>query len=287
MAIRALVVGGTAGIGFAMASRIAAEASSSAVIISGRTKPNVIPHANMEFRPLDASSMHNIKQYTSAFKSSPGQELDFLIMTQSILTMAGRTETSEGIDRKMALNYYGRQLLLRELLPVLKKDAKVIIVLDGRFGSPSRLDWDDLDLKKHFSLSKAANHCMVMHDAMIQYHAAQQQQQRQGGIERHFIHAYPGAVNTDFSKKVPWYLKHITAAASHVLATKPDDCAKYLLTGAAECAVAGNAEGRFWSNINQKGHLVAGKLIWSEEQLQRIADHTWGIVDGAAAKGSS
>ncbi|KAH7157957.1 hypothetical protein B0J13DRAFT_520675 [Dactylonectria estremocensis] len=286
MTTRALVVGGTGGIGFAMASRIAAEASSSTVIISGRTKPKVIPHSNMEFRPLDASSMHQIKQYTNAFKSTPGQELDFLIMTQSILTMAGRTETPEGIDRKMALNYYGRQLLLRELLPVLKKDAKVIIVLDARFGSPNRLDWDDLDLKKHYSLSKAANHCMVMNDAMVQYHAAQQQQ-RQDGAQRHFVHAYPGAVNTDFANKVPWYLKHIAAAAGHVLATKPDDCAKYLLTGTAECALAGNAEGRFWSCLNQKGHLVADKLIWSEEQLQKIADHTWGVVDGAAAKSSS
>src|SRR3954451_20328262 len=116
MAIRALVVGGTNGIGYAMACRVAAEASSSAVIISGRTKPRDIPHANMEFRPLDATSMRQIKQYTDTFKSIQGQKLDLLIMTQGIMTTAGRIETPESIDRKMALHYYGRQLLIRELI---------------------------------------------------------------------------------------------------------------------------------------------------------------------------
>jgi NAD(P)-dependent dehydrogenase (short-subunit alcohol dehydrogenase family) len=42
MTIRALVVGGTNGIGYAMACRIAAQASST-VFISGRTKPQHIP----------------------------------------------------------------------------------------------------------------------------------------------------------------------------------------------------------------------------------------------------
>ena len=178
-----MVVGGTNGIGHAMACRVAAEAGSSAVIISGRTKPKNIPHANMEFRQLDATSMREIKQYTDTFKSVPGQKLDLLIMTQGIMTTAGRTETPEGIDRKMALHYYGRQLLIRELLPTLKEDAKVIIVFDGLFGSPTKLNWEDLDLKTHFSLGKAANHCMVMNDAMVQFHAAQQQRQAStGGI---------------------------------------------------------------------------------------------------------
>ncbi|KAJ4169650.1 hypothetical protein NW754_005802 [Fusarium falciforme] len=103
MTTRALVVGGTSGIGYAMACRVAAEASTSIVTISGRTKPNNIPHANINFRPLEATSMRQIKQYTDDFKAQ-GQKLDLLIMTQGIMTTAGRTETPEGIDRKMALH---------------------------------------------------------------------------------------------------------------------------------------------------------------------------------------
>jgi NAD(P)-dependent dehydrogenase (short-subunit alcohol dehydrogenase family) len=284
MAIRALVVGGTNGIGYAMACRVAAEASSSAVIISGRTKPNNIPHANMEFRPLDATSMRQIKQYTDTFKSAQGQKLDLLIMTQGIMTIAGRTETPEGIDRKMALHYYGRQLLIRELIPTLKEDAKVIIVFDGLFGSPTKLNWEDLDLKTHFSLGNAANHCMVMNDVMVQYHAAQQQ--REGTNRRHFVHAWPGGVRTNLLNELPWYLRHVARVAGSLIAVSPDACAENLLNGASECAAAGKEEGRFWSNIDNKGHLVANKTIWSEGRIKKVADHTWEVVDGAIKSGS-
>ena len=284
LAISALVVGGTNGIGYAMACRVAAEASSSAVIISGRTKPKNISYANMEFRPLDATSMCQIKQYTDTFKSVPGQKLDLLIMTQGIMTTAGRTETPEGIDRKMALHYYGRQLLIRELLPTLKEDAKVIIVFDGLFGSPTKLNWEDLDLKTHFSLGKAANHCMAMNDAMVQFHAAQQQ--RQGSNRRHFVHAWPGAVNSNLFKELPWYLWPVLRLVGSLIAVSPDTCAENLLNGASECAAAGKEEGRFWSNVDNKGHLIANKAIWSEGQMKTVADHTWEVVDGAIKSSS-
>lgn len=284
MSLRALVVGGTNGIGYAMACRVAAEASTASVIISGRTKPERVPHANIEFRRLDATSMREIKRYTDAVKASAqGQQLDLLIMTQGFMTMAGRTETAEGIERRMALHYYGKQLLIRELLPALKDDARVIIVYDGKFGNPARLIWDDLDLKTHFSLRNSANHCMVMTDAMIQWWAAQQQQQQQEGARgrRHFMHAWPGAVNSNLGGDLPWYARASMKALASLIAVSPDTCAERLLNGASECAAAGTEQGRFWSNIDHRGRLIADKLIWSEEQLKKIADHTWGLVDRA------
>ncbi|KAF7554287.1 hypothetical protein G7Z17_g3009 [Cylindrodendrum hubeiense] len=284
MAIRALVVGGTSGIGYAMASRIAAETSSSAVIISGRTEPKNMPHTNIEFRPLDATSMHDIKEYTNTFKSAQQQKLDLLIITQGIMTTAGRTETPEGIDRKMALHYYGRQLLIRELMPVLTEDAKVILVFDGRFGTPANLKWDDLDLKKHYGLGTSANHCMVMNDIMIQFYAAQQQPQ--GTTKRHFVHAWPGTVKSNLLRELPWYLQPV-GLASKFISVSADTCAEYLLNGASKCAAAGNAEGRFWSNIDNKGRLIANKAIWNSEQMKTVADHTWALVDGTSTGSKS
>jgi NAD(P)-dependent dehydrogenase (short-subunit alcohol dehydrogenase family) len=282
MAIRALVVGGTGGIGYAMACRVAAELQSSTVIISGRTKPLNIPHSNMEFWPLDATSMREIKQYTDKFKSVQSQKLDLLIMTQGIMTMAGRTETPEGIDRKMALHYYGKQLLARELIPVLKEDGKVIIVFDGWSGSPNKLDWNDLDLKENFSLGKAANHCMVMNDAMIQFYAAQQ---KNGPNRQLFVHAYPGGVNTGLNKELPWYLRPVLRVASTLLVS-PDTCAENLMNGVSESAKLSIGEGKFWSNIDNKGHQLKNKTVFTDDQMRKIAEHTWGLVDGAISKGS-
>ncbi|ETN38996.1 uncharacterized protein HMPREF1541_07038 [Cyphellophora europaea CBS 101466] len=281
MGTRTLVVGGTAGIGYGLACRIAAANSSSSVIISGRSEPDKLPHPNIEFRPLDASSMCQIKRYTDAFKSAEEQKLDFLIMSQAIMTTASRTETPEGIDYKMALHYFGKQLLIRELLPVLQPNAKIIIVLDGRLGDHTKLNWDDLDLKNHFSLSNAAQHCMVMNDAMIQYHATQQLQPQHGTGKRHFMHVFPGAVKTNIWKGLPWYLQPLMRGAGAALGADPQVYAQKLLDSAAICATESEAEGRFWSNIDNKHRLIRDKNVFTEAEMAKIAAHTWSIVDTA------
>lgn len=276
---RALFVGGTAGIGNAMAVRLAATTPSAQVIISGRTKPQSMPHPNMEFLQLDASSMRAIRTYADDIKAASAPKLDMLVMTQGIMTLAGRTETAEGIDNKMALHYYGKQLLIRELLPALKDEAKVVIVLDAKRGAPSELTWDDLDLKTNYSLAKAAAHCLSMTDAMMQHFAA-----TQGDAKRHFIHAYPGFVNTSLGKKMPFLLRGPVNALMQMAATSPEQCAEYMLDGAANAAKEGETTGSRWGAVGNKGEsLKASKAVWTEEQRSKVAEHTWKIIDDALA----
>ncbi|KAK1569396.1 uncharacterized protein LY79DRAFT_674701 [Colletotrichum navitas] len=297
MATKALVVGGTSGIGYAMACRVAASSPSSTVVISGRTQPDNMPHANMEFRPIEATSMREIKGFTDKFKQqqqqphAPAEEknkLDLLIMSQGVMTMAGRTETPEGIDRKMALHYYGKQLLIRELMPALKQDARVVIVYDSWTGNMDKLHWDDLDLKTHFSLGAAANHCQVMNDVMIQCYAAQQQEQQQQGTaaaRRHFIHAWPGGVNTEgLMREMPWVLGATVKLLAPLITVTPARCAEYLMDGVDRVtapAAGGKQGGRFWHYIDNKGRVLPNKPVCTEEQVGKIADHTWKLIDAA------
>ncbi|KAH8655799.1 hypothetical protein BX600DRAFT_385275 [Xylariales sp. PMI_506] len=281
---RALVVGGTSGVGYSIACRIAATAKASTVIISGRSEPKSLPHANMEFRKLDASSMRSIKAYTDAYKAAQEPKLDLLVLTQGIMTIGGRAETPEGIDRKMALHHYGRHLLIRELGPALADDAKVLVVLDSLIGDPNKLNWDDLDLKTTFSTRGAADHCTAMNDAMIQEHAAET-----GGSthrRRHFVHAYPGIVKTGLWRTLPVYMQAPAWALTQVIAVSSDKCAENLIKGTYESAAAEEADGKFWSYIDDKGRLVKkAKTPWTEEQRQKVADHTWKIIDDAIAAG--
>lgn len=92
--------------------------------------------------------------------------------------MQSRTPASpeEPNDVKMMLHYYTRFLFTRELIPSLEAAAtepgngrsKVMTVLDSKRGSLGGIDWDDLDLKREYTLAKAANHCMVMNDVALQ-----------------------------------------------------------------------------------------------------------------------
>jgi hypothetical protein len=59
----------------------------------------------------------------------------------------------------------------------------------------------------------------------------------------------------------------------------PEACADNLLKGTYECTASGEKEGRFWSYINGKGHPVGNKAVWGNEQRQKVADHTWKIID--------
>jgi hypothetical protein len=295
IATRALVVGGTSGVGYAMACRVAASSPTASVIISGRTKPKDIPHSNIDFWPIEATSMREIKKLTDKFKQQQQTDieqnkLDFLIMTQGIMTMAGRTETSEGIDRKMALHYYGKQLLIREFLPALKEDAKVVIVYDSKTGNPDKLIWDDLDLKTHFSLGNAANNCMVMNDIMIQHYAAQQKQPQPASTQktrakRHFIHAWPGGVNTGLMRELPWYLSGVAKVLAPLVTVSPDTCVEHLLNGVQTVSITDqdDQDHNYWAYIDNKGKVIKDKVVFSEEQMGKVADHTWKLIDQALA----
>lgn len=279
MSIRALVVGGTGGTGYALATRLASEPTTASVIISGRNKPSSLPHVNMHFRALDASSMRSIKTYTDAFKASEKEKLDYLILTQGVFTMDGRVETPEGIDRKMALHYYGRQMLIRELLPVLQPDAKVITLLDSVNGNPDKLNWNDLDLKTTFSLANAGQHCLNLNDAMVQHWATTQGP----GEKRHFIHAYPSVVATAIGSGLPWYMRVPMKALQSVVGAKPDVWAQRFWTGLPTGLEEGNKEGKLYHYVNEKGLAAKNKKQWSEDQLRTITEHTWGLVDTAVA----
>ncbi|KAJ4012013.1 hypothetical protein NW752_004408 [Fusarium irregulare] len=273
---QALVVGGTSGIGYAIAKRLATSPNYqfSSITIVGRTKPTTMPE-NISFRPVDASSMKVLKDFARDFRAQD-QKLDLLVMTQGILTMAGRTETPEGIDKKMALHFYGKQLLIRELSPIMSSDAKVMIVLDGKNGDAKKLNWEDLDLKNTFSLATAANHCITMNDAMVQHYAATQSD----GNKRFFTHAYPGVVDTATAKNSAWYFRALSKVVSTIAGSTPDECAERLLDGMYARADEETGKDVFWSNIDNHGKKIEGKKVWTAEEREKIANHTWKRVDG-------
>ncbi|KAF3390018.1 hypothetical protein DPV78_011854 [Talaromyces pinophilus] len=265
MQTRALVIGGTNGIGYAMARRVAASSSSTSVTICGRTMPSNLPD-NIEFQRLEASSMRQIKKFTDAFKKSlQERKLDILIMTQGVMTFEGRLETPEGIDRKMALDYYGRQLLVREMTPILEENAWVIFVLNGKESIPSHLNWNDLDMKNAYTVWGAAKQAAVMLDISVQHYAALQKAEGTG--RRHYIHAYPGG--------------GAAKVLGPLIAVTPDTCAEYLMIGIDKATAEGEKAGRFWSNIDNKGQLIENKTIWSKDQMETLASHTWKLIDAA------
>ncbi|KAJ7441635.1 NAD(P)-binding protein [Mycena galericulata] len=204
----AIFVGGTSGIGQGMAEAFARHTKGNAnIVLVGRNraaaeailasfpKPTA-PRVKHEFVECDISLMKNVR-HTAGELLARFPKVNFLVLTPGVMTLDGRNETEEGIDRKLAIHYYGRWRFVRDLVPALEaareagEDAKVMSVLAAGYGGA--IDLDDLGLKKTFSLANAAGAAPTYNDIMVNDFAA-----RYPGIS--FIHSHPGGVATGLLK---------------------------------------------------------------------------------------
>jgi len=261
-----VVVGGTSGIGRAIALSIAQHCPSAKVTIIGRNESaaNAILSqlgSNSHFIRADVSLMSEIRAATQKINA-----VDMLILSQGILTMAGRTPTTENIDNKLALHYYGRILFVQELLPLLRSShngGNVLFVLDGVGGNPSKINWDDMALENTYSLSSAANHAISFTNLTMQHFASQPE-----NTNVTFTHAFPGGVRTPIVDNLPfWARLPLKGAMALGLSVSPEDCAELMVHG-----MLGTGKG--WRCVNDKGETVTKKKPAPDEMVEKVWEHT-------------
>ncbi|AOW05008.1 YALI0E05731p [Yarrowia lipolytica CLIB122] len=136
--------GGTSGIGKETAYMFAQKFDRPTVFIVGRSEEagsQIVAdlnrlNARATFIKSDLSQMKEVLRVSEIVKNDTSK-INLLFLSQGILSTAGRTETAEGIDLRMALNYYGRWLAVKELAPLVQKayndgdkdNARVVSVL--------------------------------------------------------------------------------------------------------------------------------------------------------------
>lgn len=99
-------------------------------------------------------------------------KINFLVASPGFASLKGRDDTEEGLDRKLAVNFYGRFKFINELLLKLEsaaaidENAKVLTVLAaGRRNGVINLK--DIGLVKNYSLSGVANAGIAYTNAAI------------------------------------------------------------------------------------------------------------------------
>jgi NAD(P)-dependent dehydrogenase (short-subunit alcohol dehydrogenase family) len=188
----ALFVGGTSGIGQAMAEGLARYTNGNAhIIICGRNRqaaesiiaslPKPTPasdskesapsSASYEFVQCDASLMKNVGAMTTDLLARL-PKINFLVLSPGYLSLKGLDPTKEGIGKQLALNYYARWKFINDLMPLLRnakdagEDAKVYSVLAA--GDGQKMDMDDLGLKKTFGFVKNLKIAPTYNDLMME-----------------------------------------------------------------------------------------------------------------------
>ncbi|RYH14977.1 SDR family NAD(P)-dependent oxidoreductase [archaeon] len=292
---RAVVVGGTSGIGEGIAKRLAKEQLAVTIVGRSATRGQEITKelhdlggSNHEFIQCDAFQMRNVVEVSKQIKEKYGQDLHYLVLTQGMATIQGRTETSEGLDQKLALHYFGRMCFVRELLPVMLSNTstngpetgvstKVIMsVLSGGVHGPYDSCKNDFELKSQYTLGNAANAAGYYNDLYLDKLGEQQ-----GGKPVAFYHAAPGMVRTNWGTEMPWYIKYpIRFMQSYLPFFKTQEqCAELLCRPLFEVdRVVGDSKNKFVV-INEDGSVGKKTSQHSQEEVDFVFEKTNELLD--------
>ncbi|KXT17564.1 hypothetical protein AC579_6177 [Pseudocercospora musae] len=204
----AVFIGGTGGIGESSAKELFLRTTRPKAYIVGRSEErgnkicNELHEINGEgkaiFLQRDISLLKNCDELCAELRERE-PKIHCLFLTAGFMTLRGRNETTEGIDKKMAVNYYSRIRCILGLMPLLtaaseaNELSRVISVLAA--GSEGDVRIDDLDLKNNFTLHACLAHCVVMTDFCMEELA-----KRYPGTA--FSHSYPGTVKTGIANEL-------------------------------------------------------------------------------------
>ncbi|KAJ5485326.1 hypothetical protein N7539_005314 [Penicillium diatomitis] len=81
---------------------------------------NINPSSQTFFLQSDISLLKNVDKACAEIAPRE-QKVNLLFMTPGVMTMKGRQETAEGLDRKFVLHYYARMRFIYKLLPLLRR----------------------------------------------------------------------------------------------------------------------------------------------------------------------
>jgi len=231
----AVVVGGTSGIGMGVAMRLAQ--SGVGVTIVGRNEErakeiitqmdalSMNKEVKHGFLKCDSFLLNNIVAAVKDYSSrTEHKSLDYLVLSQGMATVQGRTETKEGIDEKLALHYFGRVAFVLNFLPLLRasSSANVLSVLSAGYHSPYANYSDDFELKTTYSLKNAADAAGFYNDIAMDSLARDS-----NNANIRFSHIAPGFIATNWGTEMPAIIRGLVRIGQ-MFGRSVNDCAEFM-----------------------------------------------------------
>ncbi|VVT47277.1 uncharacterized protein SAPINGB_P001631 [Magnusiomyces paraingens] len=227
-------VGGTSGIGLNTAitfARVnAASEFPTKIYLVGRDSSKAIEAENL-IKEVNASAVVNFLKHDMCYIEQAKRvanivknhesKLNLLFVGQGGFPSGGRSETEEGIDRKVAVCYYTRWQVVDDLVSLLAKaaedgeSARVITVLGaGREAKAETLDITDFEMKNNYSVMRILSDTPAYNTLAAQRFAREYPKVS-------FIHTSPGFVTTSVFRDTAWYLRPFLKFATWFFAVTP------------------------------------------------------------------
>jgi NAD(P)-dependent dehydrogenase (short-subunit alcohol dehydrogenase family) len=160
------IVGGTGGIGRAIARLMAARGAR--VTVVGQTfRDSGTP--GIEFLKADLSLMSEAQRIAAALSA---EKLDLVLFTTGIFAAPGRQETAEGIERDLAVSYLNRLVIVREIAARLgtqrpQGEPKPRVFVMGYPGAGQTGTLDDLNAEKSYRAMTAHMNTVAGNEMLV------------------------------------------------------------------------------------------------------------------------
>ncbi|BCI80164.1 SDR family oxidoreductase [Mycobacterium sp. SMC-18] len=155
---RAVVTGGTDGIGLGTARRLAAAGAE--VVLPARnpvkadaavaTICNETPNARVSVEPLDLSSLKSVASLSQRLLDD-GRPIHLLVNNAGVMTPPARQMTADGFELQFGTNHLGHFALVAHLLPLLRAGKARVTSQISIAANRGSINWDDLNWEKSYN----------------------------------------------------------------------------------------------------------------------------------------
>jgi NAD(P)-dependent dehydrogenase (short-subunit alcohol dehydrogenase family) len=159
---RAVVTGGSDGIGLGIAARLAGAGADVVLPVRNQAKGDAAlaairdehPSARVSLRKLDLSSLDSVAALAEVLRRE-GDPIGIFIGNAGVMTPPSRQETVDGFELQFGSNHLGHAALVGSLLPLLRDGQARVTLQISVAASRGSINWDDLNWDRAYDGMRA------------------------------------------------------------------------------------------------------------------------------------
>lgn len=159
---RAVVTGGSDGIGLRIATRLARAGAELVLPVRNPAKGDAAlarirsdaPEARIDLRALDLSSLDSVAALAETLRAE-GSPIHLLVNNAGMMTPPQRQSTVDGFEAQFATNHLGHVALVAGLFPLLRAGEARVVTQLSVAANQNAIHWDDLQWERSYDGMRA------------------------------------------------------------------------------------------------------------------------------------
>jgi NAD(P)-dependent dehydrogenase (short-subunit alcohol dehydrogenase family) len=154
---RAVLTGGSDGIGLRIATRLAAAGAHVVLPVRNLRKGEAaiatiraaVPAASVSLHRMDLASLESVAAFGEALRSE-GDPVHLLVNNAGVMTPPERQTTLDGFELQLGTNHLGHVALVSHLLPLLRSGGAHVTSQVSVAANQGAINWDDLNWERSY-----------------------------------------------------------------------------------------------------------------------------------------